>query len=210
MDHSQARRARRVPGTLPGDRERLRPEAQKSARPRSGAYSIARARPYYTASPPLFPKESRNSPDTGEMSWSACRRASPGKAGSCRQGSEQGEELRSAARRLTPHPRPVPCARSTPPPSPRSAWRALSHLRTLSLPREPRRMGAPESLSPGLTPAHLRPSLPARKKEHPGRPRESGRRKRRLSFEERGTPGSQNPAAPAAGLRRHAGFPHMP
>lgn len=44
-----------------------------------------------------------------------------------------------------------PCARSTPPPSPRSAWRALSHLRTLSLPREPRRMGAPESLSPGLT-----------------------------------------------------------
>ena len=34
-------------------------------------------------------------------------------------------------------------------------------------------MGAPESLSPGLTPAHLRPSLPARKKEHPGRPRAS-------------------------------------
>jgi len=67
-------------------------------------------------------------------------------------------------------------------------------------------MGAPESLSPGLTPAHLRPSLPARKKEHPGRPRESGRRKRRLSFEERGTPGSQNPAALAAGLRRTAGI----
>ena len=47
--------------------------------PRSGAYSSARARPYYTASPTLFPKESRVSPATGEMSVSASRRASPGK-----------------------------------------------------------------------------------------------------------------------------------
>lgn len=118
----------------------------------------------------------------------------------------KGRSAAPAAWRLTPQLRPVPCARSTPPPSPRSAWRALSHLRTLSLPREPRRMGAPESLSPGLTPAHLRPSLPARKKEHPGRPRESGRRKRRLSFEERGAHSSQNTAALAAALRHHTGI----
>lgn len=155
-------------------------------------------------------KKAAAPPAAGELSVSASRRASPGKRDHAVRAQESESSAAPAARRLTPHPRPVPCARSTPPPSPRSAWRALSHLRTLSLPREPRRMGAPESLSPGLTPAHLRPSLPARKKEHPGRPRESGRRKRRLSFEERGTPGSQNPAAPAAGLRRHAGFPHMP
>ena len=195
------------PGALPRDRERLRPEAPESARPRSGAYSIARARPYYTASPPLFPKESRVSPDTGRDVSERLPESLPGKAGSCRQGSDKGRSAAPAARRLTPHPRPVPCARSAPPPPPRSAWRAISHLRTLSLPREPRRMGAPESLSPGLiarpSPGHV---SPPERENIPAGPGRAGGWGGASAFEERGTPGFQNTAAPAAGLRRHAGI----
>ena len=158
------------PQSAPPGQRKTPPGGAGERPPHPSACSIARARPYYTASQPLFPKESRGSPATGRDARERLPESLPGKAGSCRQGSEQGEELRSAARRLTPHPRPVPCARSTPPPSPRSAWRAW------------------DSLSPGLT---ARPSpatsSPPERENIPAGPGRAGGWSGDSAFEERST-----------------------
>ena len=94
----------------------------------------------------------------------------------------KGRSAAPAARRLTPHPRPVPCARSTPPPSPRSAWRAISPHSGHSSARVSTAAGELQvSLSPGLAARPYPATSPrTRKREHPGRPRESGRLERPL------------------------------
>ena len=127
-------------------------------------------------------KKAAAPPAAGELSVSASRRASPGKRDHAVRAQESESSAAPAARRLTPNPRPVPCARSTPPPPPRSAWRAISPHSGHSSARVSTAAGELQvSLSPGLA---ARPS-PAtsprtRKREHPGRPRESGRLERPL------------------------------
>ena len=170
LSHSMRKEPPARPQSAPPGQRKTPPGGAGERPPHPSACSIARARPYYTASQPLFPKESRGSPATGRDARERLPESLPGKAGSCRQGSEQGEELRSAARRLTPHPRPVPCARSTPPPSPRSAWRAISPHSGHSSARVSTAAGELQvSLSPGLaarpSPEHDSPpereSIPA-------------------------------------------------
>ena len=172
--------ARRVPGTLL--RDRLRPKGKESARPRSGAYSTARARPYYTASPPLFPKESRVSTAAGELSGSVSRRASLGKLDHDARAQYRERSAAPAARRLTPHPRYSPAQPGALHPlSPRSAWRAISphsghSASRVSPPPERSRCASLRGSPPGPCPA----TSPHQKERTSRQAPESGRLKRRL------------------------------
>ena len=127
-------------------------------------------------------KKAAAPPAAGELSVSASRRASPGKRDHAVRAQESESSAAPAARRLTPNPRPVPCARSAPPPPPRSAWRAISPHSGHSSARVSTAAGELQvSLSPGLAARPYPATSPrTRKREHPGRPRESGRLERPL------------------------------
>ena len=159
------------PQSAPPGQRKTPPGGAGERPPHPSACSIARARPYYTASQPLFPKESRGSPATGRDARERLPESLPGKAGSCRQGSEQGEELRSAARRLTP-------------------FSLESHLSSPDARRRVSRAAGAlwDSLSPGLT---ARPSpatsSPPERENIPAGPGRAGGWSGDSAFEERST-----------------------